>query len=161
MIVDSSKTGIRLKYLLRNSALDVRVLRLVRDGRAVALTYMDPHRYADAIRSCPARRGTGRARHRGVPLVPAARQWRRSQEEAAALLRSIDPARWITVRYEDLCADPDAHPPAHLRVHRRHAKVGAIRAGASRAPRHWQRHAPRPTRQSQAGRALALGPVGD
>lgn len=108
VIVDSSKTGIRLKYLLRNSGLDVRVLRLVRDGRAVALTYMDPHRYADATDPALRGGGTGRTRHHGVPLVPAARQWRRSQEEAATLLRSLDPARWMTVRYEDLCADPDA-----------------------------------------------------
>src|SRR5262245_35304718 len=48
VLVDSSKTGIRLKYLLRTPGLDVRVVRLVRDGRAVALTYVDPHRYADA-----------------------------------------------------------------------------------------------------------------
>lgn len=108
VIVDSSKTGIRLKYLLRNSGLDVRVLRLVRDGRAVALTYMDPHRYADAADPAFRGGGTGRARHRGVALVPAAKQWRRSQEEATALLRSLDPARWMTVRYEDLCADPGA-----------------------------------------------------
>jgi hypothetical protein len=108
VIVDSSKTGIRLKYLLRNSALDVRVLRLVRDGRAVALTYMDPHRYADATDPELRGGGPGRARHCGVPMVSAARQWRRSQEEAAALLRSLDPAQWMTVRYEDMCTDHDA-----------------------------------------------------
>jgi hypothetical protein len=108
VIVDSSKTGIRLKYLLRNPGLDVRVLRLVRDGRAVTLTYMDPHRYADATDPAWRGGGTGRARHRGVPVVSAARQWRQSQEEATALLRPLDPVRWTTVRYEDLCADPDA-----------------------------------------------------
>lgn len=108
VIVDSSKTGTRLKYLLRNSGLEIRVLRLVRDGRAVALTYMDPHRYADATDPALRGGGTGWARHRGVPLVLAARQWRRSQDEAATLLRPLDPARWTTARYEDLCADPDA-----------------------------------------------------
>src|SRR5262245_9109598 len=57
VVVDSSKIGIRLKYLLLNPELDVRVIRLVRDGRAVALTYTDPAEYADA--SNPARRGGG------------------------------------------------------------------------------------------------------
>ncbi len=42
VIVDSSKIGIRLKFLLRNPELEIKVIRLVRDGRAVSLTYMDP-----------------------------------------------------------------------------------------------------------------------
>ena len=57
VIVDSSKVGIRLKYLLRNPALDVKVVRLVRDGRGVALAYVDPARFADA--SDPGLRGGG------------------------------------------------------------------------------------------------------
>src|SRR4030095_6674403 len=48
LVVDSSKVAVRLKYLLRNPALDVRVVRVIRDGRAVMLTYMDPARFADA-----------------------------------------------------------------------------------------------------------------
>jgi hypothetical protein len=86
IIVDSSKYGLRLKYLLRNPALDVQIVRLVRDGRAVAATY-----YVDEGR---------------LPMRAAAHEWRRSNEEAEQLLASVDPARWTEVRYEHLCADP-------------------------------------------------------
>jgi hypothetical protein len=41
VLVDSSKVGIRLKYLLRIPEIDIRVIRVIRDGRAVALTYTD------------------------------------------------------------------------------------------------------------------------
>ena len=37
VIVDSSKIGVRLKYLLRNPELDAKVIRLIRDGRATGL----------------------------------------------------------------------------------------------------------------------------
>ncbi len=108
MVVDSSKVALRLKYLLRNPQLDVSVIRLIRDGRAVALTYMDPARFADA--SDPGRRGggTGRARDdERLPLMDAAREWRRSNEEAEHVLAGLGRNRWVQVRYEDLCADPD------------------------------------------------------
>jgi sulfotransferase family protein len=108
VVVDSSKIGIRLKYLLRNPALDVRVIRLVRDGRAVALTYTDPALYADATN--PARRGGGSGGSRDlerIPLQDAAREWRRSNEEAATLLASVAPARQLTISYEELCSSPD------------------------------------------------------
>jgi Sulfotransferase family len=108
VIVDSSKAGIRLKYLLRNPALDVRVVRLIRDGRAVALTYMDPAAFADA--SDPRLRGGGMGGARDgeeLDMGTAAREWRRSNEEAEAILSRLDRSRWTEVRYEDLCLDTE------------------------------------------------------
>jgi hypothetical protein len=109
VLVDSSKTGVRLKFLLRNPAFDVRVLRLVRDGRAVALTYMDPAQYADAANPALRGGGDGSSRdHERLPIESAAREWRRSNEEADALLAGVPHDRWLALRYEDLCADPAA-----------------------------------------------------
>lgn len=105
VIVDSSKIGIRLKYLLRNPAFDVKVVRVIRDGRAVALTYMDPERFADA--KDPRLRGGGAGAPRDaerLPLTRAAREWRRSNEEAEALLSTLPSSRWTEVRYESVCA---------------------------------------------------------
>lgn len=107
IIVDSSKIGLRLKFLLRNPDLDVRVIRLIRDGRAVALTYTDPARFADA--GDPARRGGGMGgdrRGERLSMAEAAREWRRSNEEAEHILAGLDRSRWTEVRYEELCADP-------------------------------------------------------
>lgn len=109
VIVDSSKIGIRLKFLLRNPQLDMRIVRLVRDGRAVSLTYMDPERFADA--KDPKLRGGGSGASRDaerLKIVEAAREWRRSNEEADALLARLPRSQWIMVRYEDLCRQPDA-----------------------------------------------------
>ena len=109
VIVDSSKIGIRLKYLLRNPAFDVKVVRLVRDGRAVALTYLDPERFADA--SDPRLRGGGSGASRDaerLTIARAAHEWRRSNEEGESIVRGLDPDRWMEVRYEGLCADPAA-----------------------------------------------------
>ncbi len=108
VVVDSSKIGLRLKYLLRNQELDVKVIRLIRDGRGVALTYMDPARFADA--QDPTRRGGGTGSQSSFPRLPskrAAREWRRNNEEAEHVLATLDPARRLEVRYEDLCAHTD------------------------------------------------------
>jgi hypothetical protein len=104
VIVDSSKVGIRLKYLLRNPELDVRVIRLIRDGRAVTLTYMDPAGFADASDPRLRAGGTGETRA-DVPLDvrAAAREWRRSNEEAEAIIGGLERWRWTEVRYDDLC----------------------------------------------------------
>ena len=78
-MVDSSKVAVRLKYLLRNPELDVKVIRLIRDGRGVALTYMDPAQFADAEN--PDRRGGGMGGNREderLPMTQAAYQWRRT-----------------------------------------------------------------------------------
>ena len=103
MVVDSSKAALRLKYLLQIPELDVSVVRLVRDGRAVALTYMDPSRYAGSQDL----RANGRGGNRVMSMEAAAHQWRRSNEEAEYVLANVDPGRCIEVRYEKYCGDPD------------------------------------------------------
>ncbi len=109
VVVDSSKIGIRLKFLLRNPELDVRVVRLVRDGRAVALTYMDPARFADAQDPALRGGGTGGGReHERLPIEAAAHEWRRSHEEGLAIVRGLPRSAWTEVRYEALCQDTDA-----------------------------------------------------
>jgi hypothetical protein len=107
VIADSSKVALRLKYLLRNPELDVRVIRLVRDGRGVALTYVDPAHFADARN--PSLRGGGMGGDRSaerLPMAEAAHEWRRSNEEAEAVLQSVPVDRRIEVHYEDLCSSP-------------------------------------------------------
>ncbi len=106
IVVDSSKTGLRLKYLLRIPGLDVRVIHLLRDGRAVAATHTSPHELADACD--PARRGGGNGdtTERNWSIYVGAREWRRSNEEAEQILRLLPSDRWTRVRYEEYCADP-------------------------------------------------------
>lgn len=107
LIVDSSKIGLRLKYLLRNPALDVRVIWLIRDGRGVTLTYRDPARFADS--QDPTLRGGGSGGSRWFKrrsMLEAAREWRRSNDEAAEIVNRLERWRWTAVRYEDLCTSP-------------------------------------------------------
>lgn len=109
IVVDSSKVAVRLKFLLRNPRLDIRVIRLVRDGRAVALTYTDSAQFADAAER--EFRGGGMGILGDYPrmtMSEAARAWRRSNEEAEALLRRLDGSRWMEVRYETLCTQTRA-----------------------------------------------------
>jgi hypothetical protein len=41
-------------------------------------------------------------------MAEAALEWKRSNEEAETVLRGVDPSRRVEVRYEVLCAQPDA-----------------------------------------------------
>ncbi len=108
IIVDSSKVGLRLKYLLRNPALEVQVIRLMRDGRAVTLAYVDPANFADARDPSFRSGGTGSGRAPAhLSLERGAREWRRSTEEADAIVKHLDPSQWRELRYETLCAQPE------------------------------------------------------
>jgi hypothetical protein len=107
VIVDSSKTGVRLKYLLRHTGLEIRVIWLVRDGRGVGLTYVDPLSFADA--SKPELRAGGFGGGRKLEQkswADATREWRRSNEEAECVVATMEKSQWTQVRYEQLCANP-------------------------------------------------------
>lgn len=105
-VVESSKIGLRLKYLASTGELDIHVIRLIRDGRAVALTYMEPEEFADARNASLRGGGTGKNRDHRLSMDAAANEWRRSNEEAEALLPRLNRVGVSQVRYEALCADP-------------------------------------------------------
>ncbi len=108
IVVDSSKNAVRLKYLLRNRELDVRVIHLIRDGRAVALTYTDPASFADA--KDPRQRGGGMGGGRKserLSMAEAASEWYSNMKEAEHILRGLGKSRRIEIRYEEYCQDPD------------------------------------------------------
>jgi hypothetical protein len=84
-VVDSSKSAIRLKLLYIVRPARVRVVHLVRDGRAVAASAM---------------------RRRGMTAAMAAQVWKRENQHLALVLRGIPAAQKHRVRYEDLCENP-------------------------------------------------------
>ncbi len=135
VVVDSSKIALRLKYLLRNPHLDVKVIRLLRDGRGVATTHLDPALYADAAESTLRGGGYGASRlGEQKSIRDAADEWRRSNEEAEHLLARLDPSRWTQVRYEDLCCDPEGT------LAKLHRFIGVDPAAAFREFRALPRH---------------------
>jgi hypothetical protein len=110
VLVDSSKLAHRLKFVRRIAGLDLKVIHLVRDGRAVALTYMDTDNFADS--SDPSLRRGGRGpdgppQQRTLHMEHAADEWRRSVRSAEFALACLDRTQWMQVRYEDLCSRPD------------------------------------------------------
>jgi hypothetical protein len=107
VIIDSSKIGLRLKYLLKDKETDIRIIRLIRDGRGVALTHTDPFSFADAKDPGLRAGGYGGNRENERSIIDAANEWQRSNEEAEAVLATVDRSRWTEIRYEQLCKDPD------------------------------------------------------
>jgi Sulfotransferase domain len=81
---DTSKALMRLSYLLKIPALDVQVVRVVRDVRAFANSY----------------------KSRGVSVAQAARHWKNYQESADYLLNTMPSCPVLLMRYEDFCHDP-------------------------------------------------------
>lgn len=84
VFLDTSKDAARLRYLLDDPTLRLRVVHLVRDGRAVACSLI----------------------RKGREPQDAAREWVSEHEQALRLLERVDPARWCRVRYEDFCREP-------------------------------------------------------
>jgi hypothetical protein len=107
--IDSSKVALRLKCLQRIPDLDIRVIRVIRDGRAVSLTYMDDWNFAES--ADPAMRGGGSGKLRPSvreTMAAAANEWKRSNESSDALTARLPASQWTSVRYEELCAAPVA-----------------------------------------------------
>lgn len=111
IFVDSSKLAHRLKFLLQIPEFDIRVIHLVRDGRAVALTYMKQDEFADSREPALRRGGRGmkaEAVAEALSMTRAAQEWRRCLQAAEHVLARLDKSRWIQVRYEELCSDPES-----------------------------------------------------
>jgi hypothetical protein len=86
--VDSSKDGLRLSAFRDLTTVPVAAIHLVRDVRGVVASRL----------------------RRGVSISPAegARQWQRLNRRIEANLSTLPPGSTVRIRYEDLCADPDA-----------------------------------------------------
>lgn len=84
MVVDSSKSAVRLKLLHMCRPEHVRIINLVRDGRAVAASAM---------------------RRQGTDARGAARVWKRENRHLALVLRSVPDRLKHQVSYERLCDD--------------------------------------------------------
>lgn len=102
-VVDSSKIGIRLKYLLKNEALDIKVIWVVRDGRGVSLAYKNPSEFADAKDPKLRGGGAGKTQEQGRSVATGAHEWVRCNQETEALLATMPKDRWMKVHYEDVC----------------------------------------------------------
>ncbi|MGJ8581480.1 MAG: sulfotransferase [Psychromonas sp.] len=103
IVVDSSKIGIRLKYLLKNPDLDVKVIWVVRDGRGVSLAYKDPSEFADAKDPKLRGGGAGKTQEQGRGIQVGAHEWVRCNQETEAVLATMSKHNWIQVHYEDIC----------------------------------------------------------
>jgi hypothetical protein len=93
IVIDSSKISLHLKYLLRCPALKIKVIRLVRDGRAVTNSSLG--------------HGLKRATRRET-IAAAALSWRRNNEASEQVLVDLPKSQWIFLQYEELCREPEA-----------------------------------------------------
>jgi hypothetical protein len=85
VFVDTSRDHQRPKYLVRHPLLDIRVIHLIRDPRGTSVSIMN---------------------RTGADAATAAREWRRYNVEAARVKRYLPQDSWMTLHYEELCADP-------------------------------------------------------
>jgi len=92
VVIDSSKIALHLKYLLKCPTLRIKVIRLVRDGRAGTMSTLG--------------HGFKRASHRET-IAAAALSWRRNNEAADRVLAEMPASQKMYLRYEDLCKGPE------------------------------------------------------
>ena len=85
VFVDTSRDHQRPKYLATHPRLDLKVIHLVRDPRGNSASII---------------------KHTGADAATAARQWKHYNVEAARVRQYLPAESWMSLRYEDLCADP-------------------------------------------------------
>ena len=85
VFIDTARDHQRPKYLRMHPLLDVKVIHLIRDPRGNSASIM---------------------KHTGADAATAARQWQHYNVEADRMRRYVPAGSWLSLRYEDLCADP-------------------------------------------------------
>jgi hypothetical protein len=86
VFLDSSKRPERATFMRRVPSFDMKVIHLVRDGRAVSWSTM---------------------KNLGVGPAEAARSWVGDNTASEHAKRYFSPDRLLTLRYEDLCTNPE------------------------------------------------------
>ena len=86
IVIDSSKIALHLKYLLKSPELRIKIISLVRDGRAVSNSLLG---------------------HGTKTMAEAALSWRRNNESAQRVIDDLPKSQWMHLRYEELCSDPE------------------------------------------------------
>lgn len=81
---DTSKGIPRLRRLMACPELDLRIIHFTRDARAFAF----------------------HGKRNDVPIDDMTNRWLAFHQHARRLLSKVDPQRVITIKYEDLCSDP-------------------------------------------------------
>ncbi|MDX2199844.1 MAG: sulfotransferase [Phycisphaerae bacterium] len=84
VFLDGSKEAVRLEYLRSAGMPRLRVIYLVRDGRAVA---------------------NSTRRHDNVSIEFAATEWKRTNIECERVAQRLAPGELMRLRYEDFCSD--------------------------------------------------------
>jgi hypothetical protein len=93
MVIDSSKIAIHLRYLLKSPELRIKIIFLVRDGRAVATSQLG-HGFTNGDRR--------------ETIEATAWNWIRSNDSCERVLAEDVPAEQkMFLRYEDLCQSPE------------------------------------------------------
>lgn len=113
VFVDTARDHQRPKYLWGHPRLDVKVIHLIRDPRGNSASIM---------------------KHSNVDAAAAARRWRHYNIEAARVKRYLPREAWMTLYYEELCADPGKV------LDRISDFVGVERASSQPGPRDPDRH---------------------
>jgi hypothetical protein len=85
VFADTQKSAGRIRFLKAIPQLDVRVIHLIRDARGGTASLM---------------------KHMSVGAVRAAYRWRITNMNAERTRRLVPKDKWMRVKYEDLCADP-------------------------------------------------------
>lgn len=87
VVVDSTKNPGRLKGLYMADPAGLRALHLVRDGRAVCYSRM---------------------KREDLSMAESARIWKSEQSKQLSVMKTMDSTTIMRVRYEDICAEPEA-----------------------------------------------------
>jgi hypothetical protein len=105
VIVDSSKDPLPLKHLYSLAPERLRVIHLVRDARAVSLSFVKNFDRDGTAYVAEARGGR-------PTLGEAARYWRDRNRNIGIATWRLPPARRLFLRYEDLCLEREASAAA-------------------------------------------------
>jgi Sulfotransferase family len=86
VVIDSSKIALHLRFLLKSEDLKIKIIFLVRDGRAVTTSMLG---------------------HGTKSVEEAAMSWRRNNEAAERVLVGLPRSQWMQLQYEELCRRPE------------------------------------------------------